>query len=85
MFTYVGGDSSEKGLTRDALGHSADIPADQLHSQSTVGAEQAVPVSRLCRRPVDDGDEVRGYDDAVLAFLFRVFRNEALLDDCHDI
>ena len=85
MFAYVGGDPSEKDLTSDVLGHPADIPADQLHGQSTVGAEQAVPVSRFCRGAVNDGDEVRGDDDTVLAFLFRVFRNEALLDDCHDV
>ena len=63
--------------------HIADDLRDDLHRIPAVGTEKAVAAVGLAGGTVDDGYEVSGYDDSVLAFLLGVFRYDALLLDFH--
>ena len=83
VFADVGGDATEKLFAGGILRHLADIAADEQHGIAPVGVEQAVPVVGLRRAAVDDGNEVIGYDDAVLAFLSGILGDEGLFEDLH--
>ena len=83
MLADVGGDTTEKLLAGGGLGHAADVAADQLHGVTAVAAQQAVAQQALRRAAVDDGYEVSGDDDAVLAFRLWVLGDEALFYDLH--
>ena len=84
MFADIGSDAAQELMTGHLSGGMAQVAADQPHRLSSVAAEDAMAIVSLRGRPVDDGAKVRGDDDAVLAFLLRVLRDEALLDDGHD-
>ncbi len=63
--------------------HVTDVARRQLHSVAAIAADKAMAMGGLRCGAVDDGYEVRGDDDAVLAFLCRAFRYECLFDDLH--
>ena len=70
------------------LGHPKNIVADKAHGYLAIapaGEVEAFEAPAGGRRggSVDDGYEVIAYDDAVLAFLRGVLRNEGLLYDLH--
>ena len=83
MLPDVCRDACHKLLTTRSLGHAGDITADQLHGIAAIGAEDAVAVVGLRRGTVNDGNEVICDDDAVLAFLLWVLRDERLFEDLH--
>ncbi len=63
--------------------HLPDKTADDGHRIATI-RHAGTPLARGLRGgAVDDGNEVICDDDAVLAFLLGILRNEALLDDFH--
>ena len=83
VFADVGGDARQELLARGRLRHVADKPRGQLHSVAPVRPKHAVAILALRRAAVNHGDEVICDDDAVLAFLPWVLRDEVLLDYFH--
>ena len=83
MLANIGRHSAHKLLRRDGLGHMLNVTAHQLHGIASVGAEDTVAILALRRATVNDSNEVICDDDAVLAFLLGVLRDEALFDDFH--
>ena len=63
--------------------HLPDKTADDGHRIAAIRHAGTPLACGLRSGAVDDGDEVICDDDAVLAFLSGVLRNEALLDDFH--
>jgi len=80
----IGRNASQELVAADGLRHALDVAADELHGIAAIGAEQAVAIVALGGAAVDDGNEVRGDDDAVLAFALWVLGDEGLFDDLHD-
>ena len=62
----------------------ADVAADELHGIAAVGAPQTMAQLALGCAAIDDGNEISGDDDAVLAFHLGVLGNECLFYDLHD-
>ena len=85
MLADVGRDAAEKLLAGGGLGHAADVAADQLHGVTAVAAQQAVAQQALRRAAVDDGYEVSGDDDSVLAFRLWVLGDEYLFYNLHGV
>ena len=72
-------------MTSHLFGGMTQVAAYQPHRLSAIAAEDAMAIVCLRGRAVDDGDEVRGDEDAVLAFSLGILRDEALFDDLHDV
>ena len=70
-------------VARGLLGHATDIAADQLHGIAPVAHPAIVATLGLGGGAVDDGDEVIGDDDSVLACLLWALGDQALFDDIH--
>ena len=83
MLADIGRYTTEESFAGGSLGHLTDIACCQLHGITAIGAKQAMAIVTLRRAAVDDGYEIIGYDDAVLAFLLGVFRYDALLENYH--
>ncbi len=81
----VGRHTLQEGIARRGLGHALYVAADELHGIAAVGPEKAVAERGLRGTAVNDGNEVRGDDDSVLAFLFWVLGDEVLFDDLHRV
>ena len=82
------GDAHTKLMACDGLGHFEDVVADDAHGHLAIAAASEVKalIATACGLrggSVDDGDEVIAYDDAVLASLRGVLRDEGLLYDLH--
>lgn len=80
----VGCDTTQKLMTRHLFWGVTQVAADKSHSLSAIAAEKTMAIGGFRRRAVDDGNEVRGDDDAVLAFALWVLGDEGLFDDLHD-
>ena len=83
MTAEVGRDTAQELVACGGFGHTADVAADELHGVAPVGTPQAMAQLALRGAAVDDGYEVSGDDDAVLAFLLGVLGDEGLFDDLH--
>ena len=70
-------------VARGLLRHAADILTDELHGVAAVAHPSVVATLGLGGRAVDDGDEVTGDDDSVLACPLGALCDQALLDDIH--
>ncbi len=77
----AGGDALAELMAADVGRHAADVTADDLHGIAAVAHPRAMAATGLRRAAVDHSDEVIGDDQAVFAFLFWTFRNEALFED----
>ena len=66
-------------VARDVLGHTSDIATDELHGVASIAHRAVMASLGLRGGAVDDGYEVSGDDDSVLAFLRGVLRDDALL------
>ena len=84
MLTNVLGDAHAELVTGRGLRHAADVAADEAHGVLSVAVQKTVATIGLRGGAVDDGNKVRGDDDAVLAFLCGVLRDDGLLYDGHD-
>ena len=84
MFANAGCDTTYKLLASDVFGHAADVAADELHGIAAIGAPHAMTQLALGCAAIDDGYEVSGDDDAVLAFHFGILGYEGLFYDLHD-
>ena len=76
-------DAKTKLMTGRVCRHFADISRDDLHGIASITHQQRVMAGGFGCRPVDNGDEITCDDESVLAFLFGVLRDQALLDDSH--
>lgn len=83
MFADSCSDTCAELVAGGGLWHATDETGRQLHGVLAVAAEETVAAGGLRCGTIDDGNEVRSDDDAVLAFLRGIFRNEGLLDDLH--
>lgn len=83
MFSDISRYVTQESIACCVFRHVTDVAADQLHGIATIAAEQAVAVIRLRRRAIDDGNEVSGDDDSVLAFLRGILWDEGLLYNFH--
>ena len=83
MFSDGFGDSFAELLAGHVGGGFTYKVGNDTHGIAAVGVETAVAVGRLGGGAIDDGNEIIGDDDSVLAFLLLVFRDEVLFDDGH--
>ena len=83
MPSYISCYATHKSFERGVLWHVTNVAAHQFHGVAAITTEETVTVLRLAGRAIDDGYEVSGYDDAVLAFLRGILWNEGLLDYFH--
>ena len=83
MLSDVCRDTATECVAADVFRGMTQIAADQLHTLAAVGTEEAVTKLTLGGAAVDDGNEVIGDDDSVLALSLWVFRYEGLFDDLH--
>ena len=83
MLVDGSGDAKTKLMTGRVCRHFADISRDNLHGIASITHQQRVMAGGFGCRPVDNGDEITCDDESVLAFLFGVLRDQALLDDLH--
>ncbi len=83
MTANVCSNARQELLAVGGFGHALNITAHQLHGVATVRAQQRMAVIALGRRTVNDGYEISGDDDSVLAFLRGVLGNERLFDYFH--
>lgn len=79
----VAGNSRQELLARGGLWHVANIATHQLHGIAAIGAQDTVAVVGLGGAAIDNGYEISGYDDSVLAFLCGILGNDCLLDNLH--
>jgi len=84
MFADAGSNSSQEFLASDVFRHVADVATDELHGIAAVGTPQTMAQLALGCAAIDDGNEISGDDDAVLAFHLGVLGNESLFYDLHD-
>ena len=70
-------------VARGLLRHAADILTDELHGVAAVAHPSVVATLGLGGGAIDDGDEVIGDDDSVLACPLGALCDQALLDDIH--
>ena len=83
MLSYISCYTTHKILKCGVFWHVTNVVAHQFHGIAAITTEETVTVLRLAGRAIDDGYEVSGYDDAVLAFLRGILWNEGLLDYFH--
>ena len=86
-FRIMLGNGSAGTITKlvagDVLWALADELGDDVHGIATVATEQAIATSGFRSGAIDDGNEIRSYDDSVLAFFLWVLRNDVLLYNFH--
>ena len=83
MLADVCRDTATECLAADVLRGMTQIAADQLHTLAAVGTEEAVTELTLGGAAVDDGNEVIGDDDSVLALFLWAFGRQVLFDNLH--
>ena len=76
--------TTHKILKCGVFWHVTNVVAHQFHGIAAITTEETVTVLRLAGRAIDDGYEVSGDDDAVLAFHFGILGYEGLFYDLHD-
>ena len=82
-FLYGAGGTKAELMAVVTGRHAADIGGDNTHGAFTVAHQEMEAAGGLRGRAVDDGNDVTCDDEAVLASLFGVLRDQALLDDLH--
>ena len=83
MFSNVSGNPATELRAGRRLRHTTDVFCHELHAIASVRAEETQLSTTLARTTVDDGDEVIGDDDAVLALSLRAFGDEGMFDYFH--
>ena len=66
------------------LWHALDIPGNEHHSVFAIAMEITVATITFTGTAIDDRNEIICDDDAVLAFLLWVLRNDCLFDNLHN-
>ena len=82
-FLYGAGGTKAELMAVVTGRHVADIGGDNTHGALTVAHQEMEAAGGLRGGAVDDGNEVICDDEAVLASLFGVLRDQTLLDDLH--
>ena len=70
-------------VARDVLGHVPDIATDELHGVASIAHRAVMASLGLRGGAVDDGYEIIGDDDSVLACLLGTLCDLTLFDDFH--
>ena len=79
----VSGYPSAELLASNSGRHTPDVLPDKPCGIAAVGAEQAVTAVGLAGASIDDGDEVIGDDDEILAFLRGILWDDELFEYLH--